>query len=128
MKKLILIILSTLIAPSAFAGATIKVSCQCSYYQDYLEEITLSYGESSNATEEDIKGCVINQGKVMYDNDPNTPSACWKAKMNAMYNCQKAVHDPNQLRLPQVMILEDHCYGEIEFEDKVVRNNPASAQ
>lgn len=110
MKRILLATLAmTLLSVPAFARTTIAVSCQCSFYVDFIQESILVYGERTNVTELDLKDCVIVDGKV-------APGTCWSAKGPAMANCQKEAqrYTPDQIRLPVVTIEEDACYGQID--------------
>jgi hypothetical protein len=134
MKKLTIILLFVAqvlgTATNAFAQseefiprASIQINCQCSYFnQDGIEKIILTAGESNSVTWEDIKGCHLEDGKVVNEEDK---TSCWKAKMNASWNCTQSAQStqPGRIRPPAVLLHEDSCYGVIELDEKRISDD-----
>ena len=114
--------LASLAQADAIAGAEINISCQCSYYVDGLERTILVAG-SSEVKESDLNNCRLDQGRVV---NPENGTACFKAKMNASWNCMQQARDeidPGMMRFPSVLLDQNSCYGEINLADETIRHN-----
>ncbi len=111
MKKFF--IASALILGSASASAerttTIFVLCTCSFTSEYTQKIFQISGTSTDSSDSEIAGCLIENGKVL--------SGCLAAKMNAKSRCwDKAIQATEgsfQSNSAAAHILDDTCFGAI---------------
>lgn len=111
MKKFFMV--SALILGSVSASAesttTISVQCTCSYTSEYTQKIFQISGTSTDSSDSEIAGCLIENGKVL--------SGCLAAKMNAQSRCwDKAIQASEgsfQSNSAAAHILENTCFGEI---------------